>query len=119
MHTNVTYLKQRLDLKHGCEKSFCEHRLEGSTGFHDVVSIRDGKYYVTEVVIDCDTNIVQHASDCLLNSTTAVENLTIVTLLKSEHAKVHEALLSDPGLVFHIERVSFLTVEDILKELYQ
>jgi hypothetical protein len=119
VHTNVTYLKQRLDMKNGFEKSFCEYRLEGSTGFHDVVSIRDGRYYVTEVVIDCDTNVVKHAHDCLLNSTIPVENLTIVTLLKSEHQKIRSVIMADPELVFCIDRITFLTVEDILKELYQ
>ncbi len=118
-HTNVCYLKKRLDLKQGCEKSFCEHRLEGSTGFHDVVSIRKGKFYVTEVVIDCEANVAHHARDCLINSKVPVENLTIATLLKSEHPQLRDMILSDPDLVFHIHRVSFLTVEEILKELYQ
>jgi len=119
VHTNVCYLKRRLDLKNGCEKSFCEHRLEGSTGFHDVVSIKDGKYYVTEVVIDCNTNIAHHAGDCFINAKVIVERLTVVTLLKSQHQKIQAALMSEPELVFHIQRVSVRTVEDILKELYK
>jgi len=119
VHTNVCYLKQRLDLKSGYDKSFCEHQLEGSSGFHDVVSIKDGKYYITEVVIACDTNLAQHARDCLINSQIQVEALTIVTLLKSEHAKIQERIMADHDLLFHIQRVSFLTVEEILKELYR
>lgn len=119
VHTNVCYLKRRLDLKNGCEKSFCEHRLEGSSGFHDVVSIKDGKYYITEAVIACDTNLAHHARDCFLNSTTPVATLTIVTLLKSEHKKLREMILSDPELVFCIDRVSFLTVDSILRGLYE
>lgn len=118
VHTNVCVEKQRFDLKTGFEKSFCEHRLEGSTGFHDVVSFKNSRPYVTEVVIDCDTNITLHARDCLLNSTTSAETLTIVTLLKSEHQKIRGMILADPELVFCIERITFLTVEDILKELY-
>ena len=118
-HTNVCYLKKRLDEKQSCEKSFCEHRLDGSTGFHDVVSIKKGKYHVTEVVIGCDTNLAHHARDCLINSKVPVETLTIVSLLKSEHPKLRDMILSEPDLVFHIQRVSFLAVEDILKELYR
>jgi hypothetical protein len=118
VHTSVCYLKQRLDLQ-SFEKSFCEHQLEGSTGFHDVVSIKDGKYYVSEVVIDCDKNVPLHARDCFVNSTTPAETLTIVTLLKSQHQKIRDRILEDPELVFFVGRVTFLTVEDILKELYR
>ncbi len=119
VHVNVCRAKQRLDLQHGFEESFCEHQLEGSTGFHDVVSIKDGKYYITEVVIGCDANVALHARDCFLNPTTPAEALTIVTLLKSEHQKIRDMLLADPDLVFYIERVTVLTVEEILKELYR
>lgn len=119
VHTSLCYGKRRLDRKNGCEESFCEHRLAGCTGFGDVVSFRNGACHVTEVVVDCVTNIVEHARDCFLRSTTPVATLTIVTLLKSEHERIREILRSASDLAAHLDRIAFTTAEEILKGLYK
>jgi hypothetical protein len=117
VHTFVCRWKQALDLKRGCEESTCECQYPNSSGIGDVCTKISGKLHFTEVVIDCNSNINKHLRSCFLDSD-QVESLTIVTLLKSEHATIRTTILADPELVFCIGRISFVTVDQILKELY-
>lgn len=118
-HNNICYLKRDLELKNGAEKSICEFQYPNSTGFGDIGSKFKGKWYCTEVVVNCTSNIVVHAKSCFIESQGHVETLTFVTLLKSEHRKILERIMSVPELVFFVNRIKFMTLEDILKELYE
>ncbi|MFC1604019.1 hypothetical protein ACFL5F_03235 [Planctomycetota bacterium] len=116
-HTHACRLKQALDIKRGCDESICECPYPNSTGFSDVGTWINGKLHCTEVVIDCDSNICHHVRSCFISSS-QVESLTIVTLLKSEHKKLL-AKMSEPDLVFFSSRIFFSTLDEILKELYE
>ena len=118
-HRKICYLKKDLDLKNGAEKSVCEFQYPNSTGFGDVGSKFKGKWHSTEVVVNCTSNICDHVKSCFIDSQGQVESLTIVTLLKSEHRKILEKIMSAPELVFFVNRIKFMTLEDILKELYE
>lgn len=116
VHTHVCRWKQTLDIKKGCDESICELQYPNSTGFCDVGTKINGELHCTEVVVDCDCNICDHVKSCFIDSN-EVKTLTIVTLLKSEHEKLLEMIVSKPELVFFVNRIRFLTVNEILKEL--
>ena len=118
-HTNTCLLKRDLDLKNGAEESICEAQYPNSNGFGDVRSKFNGKLHFSEIVVNCTSNIVHHVKSCFVESQGKVETLTIVTLLKSEHRKILESIMSVPELVFFANRIKFMTLEDILKELYE
>lgn len=117
VHTHVCRWKQALDIKQGCEESICEFQYPNSTGFGDVGSRFNGRWHCTEVINNCNSNICHHLKSCFIDSN-EVETLTIVTLLKSEHKKLLEKIMSDPELVFVVNRIKWTTVDDILRELY-
>jgi hypothetical protein len=116
-HTAICRWKQRLDLKNGAEESICEFPIPETTGFSDIGSKFNGKIHCTEVIVDCTSNICHHTRDCFIKSR-AIESLTIVTLLKSEHSQIRDTIMSDPELVFFINRIKFMTVDEILKGLW-
>jgi len=118
VHTHACRLKQALDIKRGCDESICEFPYPNSTGFSDIGTRTKGKLHCTEVVIGCDTNICQHVRSCFIDSNNQVETLTIVTLLKSEHEKIRQKIMSDSQLSLYIDHISFITLDDILRELY-
>ena len=118
IHTNICFLKRDLDLKQGAEESICEGQYHSSKGFGDVRSKFNGKLHFSEIVVNYTSNIVDHVKSCFIESQGKVETLTIVTLLKSEHRKILERIMSVPELVFFANRIKFMTLEDILKELY-
>ena len=117
-HRNTTLLKRDSDLKKGAEKCILEFQYPNSTGSSDLGSMFNGKWHCTEVVIKCSANICDHVKSCFIDAAGQVETLTIVTLLKSEHKKILEKIMSVPELVFFINRIDFMTLEQILKELY-
>lgn len=117
-HTCITRIKQRYDLDHGAEESTCEAQVPGSSGFTDVLSGRNGKYYCTEIVISCFTNVVSHARSCFLESNT-IHMLTFVTCLKSDHDKIRDAICADTELMFFLNRIDFMTVDELLREVYK
>lgn len=118
LHRCICYLKRDFDIKKGAEKTIFELQYPGSSGFADVGSYFNGKLYATEVVIT-DSNICHHVKSCFIDAAGQVETLTIISLLKSEHQKILKKIMSVPELVFFINRINFMTLEDILKELYQ
>jgi hypothetical protein len=118
-HNNISSLKRDLDLKNGAEKSILEFQYPNSSGFADVGSKFSDKWHATEVVVSCDSNINDHIRDCFVDTKGQIESLTIVTLLKSEHQKIIEKIMSVPELVFYVNRIQFTTLENILNELYQ
>jgi DNA-binding PadR family transcriptional regulator len=117
-HRNTTLLKRDLDLKQGAENCVLEFQYPNSSGFSDLGSKFNGKWHCTEVVVDCKANINDHVKSCFLEAAGQVETLTIVTLLKSEHKNILEKIMSDPELVFFVNRIKFMTLEQIIKELY-
>jgi len=117
VHTFVCRSVQALAIKRGCDGCRCECAYPDSSGIADVCTRIRCKLYYTEVVVDCDSNIDRHVRSCFLDSD-KVESLTIVTLLKSEHEPLHSTILADAELVFCIGRILFVTVDQILKELY-
>lgn len=118
VHTNICRLKRDLDLKHGAEESRCELQYPNSPGFGDIGSKFNGRWHYSEVVVNCTSNICDHVRSCFIESKGQVETLTIVTLLKSQHRTLLESIMSVPELVFFANRIKFMTLEDILKELY-
>jgi len=119
VHTHACRLKQALDIKRGCEESICEFPYPNSTGFSDIGTTINGKLHCTEVVIGCDSNICQHVRSCFIDANNQVETLTIVTLLKSQHEQIRQKILSDPQLSLYMNSIAFVTLDDILKELYE
>jgi len=117
VHTFLCRWTQWLYLKRGCQECACEQPYPNSSGIGDVRAKIKGKLHYAEIVVDCYSNVAKHVRSCFIDSD-QVEDLTIVTLLKSEHAKITTILCSEPDLVFHINRVSFMTAGEILKELY-
>jgi hypothetical protein len=117
VHTHICRWKQALDLKNGAEESICEFPIPGTRGSADVGSKFNGTWHCTEVIVDCDSNICDHARDCFVNSSD-IESLTIVTLLKSEHHKIRDKIMSDAKLVFFINRIKFVAVDQIIRELW-
>jgi len=111
-------LKRDLDLKKGADESIIEFPYPNSSGFGDVGSKFNGKWHCTEVVVNCTSNICDHVKSCFIDSAGQVESLTIVTLLKSQHKKILEKIMSVPELAFFINRINFMTLEQIIKELY-
>jgi len=118
-HTCGCFLKRDLDLKQGAEESICEFQYPNSTGFSDVGSKFNGKWHCTEVVVNCTSNICGHVKSCFIDAAGQVEALTIVTLLKSEHKKILDKIMSVPELVFFVNRMKFMTLDEIIKELYE
>ena len=118
-HTCICFLKRDLDLEQGAEESICEFQYPNSSGFSDLGSKFNGKWHCTEVVVNCTSNICGHVKSCFIDAAGQVETLTIVTLLKSEHKKILENIMSAPELVFFINRIKFMTLEQIIKELYE
>jgi hypothetical protein len=117
-HNNTTYLKRDLDVKKGATETIIEFKYPNSSGSADLGSKFNGKWHATEVVISCDSNINDHAKNCFLDANEQIETLTIVTLLKSEHKKILNKIMSVPELVFFVSRIRFITLEDIIKGLY-
>lgn len=117
-HTNICFLKRDLDLKLGAEESICEAQYPNSNGFGDIRSKFNGKLHFSEIVVNCTSNIVDHVKSCFIESQGQVETLTIVTLLKSEHRRILEQIMSVSDLVFYVNRIKFMTLEQIIKELY-
>jgi hypothetical protein len=117
IHTHICRWKQSLDLKNGAQESICEYPIPNTKGFSDIGSKFNGQIHCTEVIVDCSSNICHHARDCFINSKD-IESLTIVTLLKSEHSKIRDTIMSDPELVFFINRIKFMTVDEILRGLW-
>jgi len=118
-HTCACFLKRDLDLKHGAEESICEFQYPNSSGFGDVGSKFNGRWHCSEIVVNCTSNVFVHVKSCFIESQGQVETLTIVTLLKSEHKKILEKIMSVPELVFFVNRIKFMTLDEILKELYE
>ncbi|MFH1613785.1 MAG: hypothetical protein ABIG61_01695 [Planctomycetota bacterium] len=119
IHNNIGFLKRDLDIKNGAEESICEFPYPNSPGFADLGSKFNGKWHCTEVVFNCTSNICTHATHCFINADGQVESLTIVTLLKSEHKKILGMVMSVPELVFFISRIKFMTLDEIIKGLYE
>ena len=119
IHNNIGLLKRDLDIKNGAEESICEFPYPNSPGFADLGSKFNGKWHCTEVVFNCTSNICGHVKHCFVNAASEVESLTIVTLLKSEHKKILERIMSAPELVFFVNRINFMTLDEIIKELYE
>jgi hypothetical protein len=117
IHTHICRWKQSLDLKNGAQESICEFPIPNTTGFSDIGSKFNGQIRCTEVIVDCTSNICHHVRDCFVNSK-SIESLTIVTLLKSEHSQIRDTIMSDPELVFFINRIKFMVVDEILRELW-
>ena len=118
VHTHVCRWKQALDIKRGCDESRCEFPYPNGHGSSDVGTRIGDTLYFTEVVIECTKNLRQHARDCFADTALNVQTLTIVTLLKSQQDKLHRQLISDPELVRFADRIVFVTVDQILKELW-
>jgi len=118
-HTCACFLKRDLDLKRGAEESICEFQYPNSSGFSDIGSRFNGKWHCTEVVVNCTSNVCHHVKSCFVDAAGHVETLTIVTLLKSEHKKILQRIMSVPDLVFFVNRIKFITLEQIIKELYE
>jgi hypothetical protein len=100
VHTHICRWKQALDIKRGCDESLCEFPYPNSNGFSNVGTRISNKLYFTEVVIESNRNICQHARDCFINTSLNVQTLTIVTLLKSQWDDIRARIMADPELVF-------------------
>jgi hypothetical protein len=117
VHTFLCRWAQAMYLKRGCEECACECPYPNSSGIGDVRAKIKGRLHYAEIIVDCYSNVAKHVRSCFLDSD-QVEGLTIVTLSKSQHAKVQVIICAETDLIFHINRISFTTAGEILKELY-
>jgi len=118
VHTHICRWKQALDLKQGCDECHCEYPYPGDHGYCDVYTKIGTHLCFTEVVVGCSRNILQHARDCFLSAGPGDRTLVIVTLLKSGVSKIQQDLLSDAEIAVFMNRIKFITVAEILQELY-
>ena len=118
IHTSISYNIMFMGKKRGYEESVCEKQLMGTRGFCDVLHRIKGLLYVYEVIVGTDKNACKHARDAFIESSESVASLTFVTALKSEHKKIERIILSDPDLVFHINKIHFTTAAKIFKEVW-
>jgi len=117
-HTCITRIKQRYDLDHGADESLCEAQVPGSSGYTDVLSRRNGKYYCSEIVVGCFSNVRSHVRSCFCESK-LIGTLTFITCLKSDQDKIRDAICADSELVFLLNHIEFMTVDDLMKEVYK
>jgi len=118
VHSHISRWIQAVGRQRGYEESVCEWQIPGSGGFADVAFKINGKWQCLEVVVDCVSNIVEHAKSCFVESS-AVVSLTIVTTQKKdEWDKVMDRIMSCPSLLPFLSRISLETVDTYYKELF-
>jgi hypothetical protein len=82
----------------------------------DVGVCINGKWHVFEIAVTCFDNLADAVRASLVVSN-AVESVTIVTTLKSEHARVRR-VLATPDLGGVMDRVHLSTFDYYLREVY-
>jgi len=118
IHAHICIWIMLLGIKLGYIESHCEWNIPGTTGSCDAAHLINGLWHLYEVVHKCESNINDHLHTAFIDASIEIVLVTIVTLKKSEHAKLEAKILADPELAFHINKVRFLTAEDIIKELW-
>jgi len=102
-------------LQQECE-AYIEWPVPGTHHRADIGACIKGKWHVFEVANTCFDNLVDAVRASLLVSS-AVESVTIVTKLKSEHARVRKVLAA-PDLAGVMDRVHLSTFDYYLREVY-
>ena len=78
----------------------------------------DGKWHCVEVVVDCISNIADHAKSCFVESS-AVGSLTIVTTQKKgQWDKVMNKIELESSLFPFLSKISLETVDTFYRELF-
>ena len=117
-HTHICRWIEWVGKKRGYEESICEWQVTDTNGFCDVAFKIDGRWHCVEVVVDCDSNIEKHIKDCFIKSK-AVKSLTIVTTQKKhEWDKINGKIMSNPELVFFMNRITLETADTYYRELW-
>lgn len=112
-HRCLCHYKMLVDLKQGAIQSGCDLEIPGTTGCTDVLTRKDLGFYCTEIIVHCEENILKHARDCFIESK-EIKSLTFVTCLKSDHEAISQQILADPDLAFHISKIHFMTIEQLI-----
>lgn len=115
VHVHGAWWARDWALKQGYE-AVLEWLVPGTSHPADVGYCARGKWHVIEVVDTCFKNLADAIRASLLVSK-AVETVTIVTKLKSEHARVRRALAAN-DLVPVMGRVHLSTFDYYLREVY-
>jgi hypothetical protein len=79
--------------------------------------VKEGGWEVFEVVAT-SSNLRDHLKACLLTENTPVQTVTIVAPQKSELRAIEKQIKGFPEFTFVMDRIRFLGVDDVLKELW-
>jgi|GEM_PF-3522131 len=112
-HQCLCHYQMQIDLKHGAIQSGCDLEIPGSSGCTDVLTKKADGYHCNEVIVHCENNILKHARDCFIESKQA-KSLTFITCLKSDHEDISQQIINDPDLTFHISKIHFLTIQQLI-----
>jgi DNA-binding MarR family transcriptional regulator len=118
IHAHVCIWICMLGVLRRYEKSLCEMQVPGTSGYCDAGHLIDGRWHLYEVAIECFDNIPKHVKTAFIESDADIASLTIVTLTKSDHTKAEQIILADPEIAFCINKIQFLTAEELMKELW-
>jgi hypothetical protein len=97
-------------------EAYLEWLVLGTNHRADVGCCLNGKWHVFEIAVTCFDNLADAVRASLVVSN-AVESVTIVTTLKSEHARVRR-ILATPDLAGVMNRVHLGTFDYYLREVY-
>jgi len=116
-HCHYEHWINECSVRRGYQECTIEPRVLGTPYFGDVGFEKDGRRYIVQIVVHCDSNVTHHVRASLIESN-AVDVLLFVTPMKSQWDDIRAKIMADPDLVFCIDRIQFDVVEAYMKELY-
>jgi len=117
VHSHISHWCYLVYLKRRYEKSVLEWLVPNTNHACDVGYKMNAKWHGIEVVVDCFENLSDHIKACFIASD-AVETLTMVTTQKSIWPRIQNIIISDPQLVFMLNRIKFEVAETYMRELW-
>lgn len=112
-HRHYQHWIAECSVRRGYQDCHIEPHVAGTTCYGDAGFTKDGKRYIVQVVVHCDSNITSHVRAALIESN-AVDVLIFVTPIKSRGDDIRARILADPALVFCMSRIQFDVVETFM-----
>ena len=98
-------------------KAQTEVTVPGTSHRADAAYEQEGKLHVFEAISTCDENLTDHLHACFVQSK-AVATVTIVAAQKSILTRLEHGISKDPAMRPFLERIRYMPVEDLMKELW-
>jgi len=98
-------------------KTEIEALVPGTNHAADCLWSKDGILHAFEVVATCEGNILSHLDACFVQST-AVTTVTLVAFQKTVLEDLRRIVTSERAMAPYLDRVRWLSAEDIIKELW-